>query len=211
MLVAGLALHTGYSIPHAMSEVRRAVDLCRGLASLCREHFSRPLALRGPTGESNELRLVGKGTFVTLSGADSPLAGFLGPIIAAFAAGNCVISKPASAAAVVASVAFNRLLEAGIPSTAIAFSPGGRAVGAALVAHAGCNGVAFEGNPKSASAVNRLLAAREGPILPLVMGAGAYPEYLFRFANERTTTINTTAAGGNASLMVDSDLLPATS
>ena len=49
-----------------------------------------------------------------------------------------------------------------------------------------------------------LLAAREGAILPLIT-APAGPQLLHRLVTEKTITINTTAAGGNASLMTMAD------
>jgi len=54
----------------------------------------------------------------------------------------------------------------------------------------------------------QLLAKRDGAILSLISDSGAEDDgalpdevFLHRFATEKTITINTTAAGGNASLM----------
>ncbi len=54
----------------------------------------------------------------------------------------------------------------------------------------------------------QLLAKRDGAILSLISDSGADDDgalpddvFLHRFATEKTVTINTTAAGGNASLM----------
>ena len=47
---------------------------------------------------------------------------------------------------------------------------------------------------------SRVLAEREGAILPLIDDALG-PAYLSRFCYEKTISINTTAAGGNAALM----------
>ncbi len=44
--------------------------------------------LPGPTGESNVLRLRGRGVFVAISPWNFPLAIFLGQVSAALAAGN---------------------------------------------------------------------------------------------------------------------------
>ena len=204
-LVALLVLASEHSIPSAFAEVRRACGLCTTFGALGREYFVKPVRLPGPTGESNELSFVRRVTFAALSGGHRPLSGFVGQIAAAFAAGNAVLAKPSDDTALVASLAFRLVLEAGIPNLAIAFLPGAAAeVGARLITHRHCDGVSVHGSAESVSAVNRAVAAREGPILPVIVDVGGYPEYLFRFAYERTVTVNTTAAGGNASLMVDS-------
>mgnify|MGYP003108697993 FL=1 len=58
------------------------------------------------------------------------------------------------------------------------------------------------------TAFKQLLAKRDGAILSLISDSGADDDgalpdetFLHRFATEKTITINTTAAGGNASLM----------
>jgi RHH-type proline utilization regulon transcriptional repressor/proline dehydrogenase/delta 1-pyrroline-5-carboxylate dehydrogenase len=57
----------------------------------------------------------------------------------------------------------------------------------------------FEGSDDEADGWRERLAARDGPILPLLR---AEPDYdLSRLVVERTLSINTAAAGGNASLM----------
>jgi len=65
---------------------------------------------------------------------------------------------------------------------------------------AGPDVVLFAGDATAAHALRRQLAARPGPIVPLVVaGAGGYDAA--RLVCERTITINTTASGGNASLL----------
>jgi RHH-type proline utilization regulon transcriptional repressor/proline dehydrogenase/delta 1-pyrroline-5-carboxylate dehydrogenase len=55
----------------------------------------------------------------------------------------------------------------------LALAPGpGEVVGAALVAHPGIDGVAFTGGTDTARAINAMLAARPGPILPLIAETG---------------------------------------
>ncbi len=62
--------------------------------------------------------------------------------------------------------------------------------------------ILFSGDPAALAGLNRMAAALEGPIVPVhVAGAdGRYPlEWLVR---ERVVSTNTTAAGGNATLMM---------
>ena len=51
--------------------------------------------IAGTDGESNELRLRGRGVFICIS-RGFPLAIFTGQIAGALAAGNCVVAKPPS-------------------------------------------------------------------------------------------------------------------
>ena len=85
----------GKTIPDGVAEVREAVDFLRYYAAQARAQFARPSALPGPTGESNQLQLHGRGVFVCISPWNFPLAIFMGQVAAALAAGNSVIAKPA--------------------------------------------------------------------------------------------------------------------
>ena len=59
-----------------------------------------------------------------------------------------------------------------MPAAALQLRPGRRQVGAALVAHPDVAGVAFTGSTEVAWAINRTLAAKDGPIVPLIAETG---------------------------------------
>ncbi|MGE5616777.1 MAG: bifunctional proline dehydrogenase/L-glutamate gamma-semialdehyde dehydrogenase PutA [Bacillota bacterium] len=172
-LIALLAREAGKTLPDALGEVREAADFCRYYALLARRHFATPEALPGPTGEANELRLTGRGPFLCISPWNFPLAIFVGQVAAAFAAGNPVVAKPAEQTPLVAHLAVRSLIEAGVPGDAIAFLPGrGETIGARLVSDLRVAGVAFTGSTATARAINRALAARDGPLVPLIAETG---------------------------------------
>jgi len=171
--MALMAREAGKTLPDGLGEVREAADFCRYYSAMCRQHFAVPDALPGPTGESNELSLHGRGTFLCISPWNFPLAIFLGQIAAAFAAGNAVVAKPAEQTPVVAFEAVKLLLDAGMPAAAIALLPGkGGTVGAALVSDLRVDGIAFTGGTSTARAINRALATRDGPIIPFIAETG---------------------------------------
>jgi RHH-type transcriptional regulator, proline utilization regulon repressor / proline dehydrogenase / delta 1-pyrroline-5-carboxylate dehydrogenase len=171
--LALLAREAGKTLPDGLGEVREAADFCRYYALLARRHFAEPEELAGPTGESNRLMLSGRGPFVCISPWNFPLAIFVGQAAAAFAAGNAVVAKPAEQTPLVARLAIRCLHEAGIRPGAMNLVPGpGETVGAALVADARTAGVAFTGSTATARAINRALAAREGPIVPFIAETG---------------------------------------
>jgi RHH-type proline utilization regulon transcriptional repressor/proline dehydrogenase/delta 1-pyrroline-5-carboxylate dehydrogenase len=172
-LLALLAREAGKTLPDALGEVREAADFCRYYAVQACKYFAEPVALPGPTGESNHLSLHGRGVFACISPWNFPLAIFLGQVAAAFAAGNAVVAKPAEQTPLVADHAIRLLLEAGIPKDAIAFVPGrGETVGAKLVADSRIAGVAFTGGTSTAQAINRTLASRTGPLVPFIAETG---------------------------------------
>ena len=172
-LMALLAREAGKALPDALGEVREAADFCRYYALLARKHFAEPEELPGPTGESNRLQLAGRGPFVCISPWNFPLAIFAGQVAAAFAAGNAVVAKPAEQTPLVAHRVVRLLHEAGWDPGALNLVPGaGETVGAALVADPRTAGVAFTGSTGTARAINRTLAARDGPIIPFIAETG---------------------------------------
>ena len=163
----------GKTLPDGIAEVREAVDFLRYYALQAREHFA-PMALPGPTGESNQLQLGGRGVFVCISPWNFPLAIFLGQVAAALAAGNTVIAKPAEQTNLIGFAAVQLLHEAGIPQDVLRYLPGdGATVGAALTRDPRVAGVCFTGSTDTARLINRALAAREsGAIATLIAETG---------------------------------------
>jgi RHH-type proline utilization regulon transcriptional repressor/proline dehydrogenase/delta 1-pyrroline-5-carboxylate dehydrogenase len=170
-LIALLQGEAGKTLDDALAEIREAADLCRYYARQARE-ICRETALPGPTGEENSLRRIGRGVFVCISPWNFPLAIFIGQIAAALAAGNSVAAKPAEQTPLVASEAVKLLLEAGVPRGALQLLPGGGDIGARLIAHSACAGVVFTGSLEVARTINRALAEKPGPIVPLIAETG---------------------------------------
>jgi RHH-type proline utilization regulon transcriptional repressor/proline dehydrogenase/delta 1-pyrroline-5-carboxylate dehydrogenase len=172
-LMALAMLEGGKTVRDAVAEVREAVDLLRYYAAGARADFAAPRALPGVTGEDNSLALAGRGVVACISPWNFPLAIFTGQVAAALAAGNAVIAKPAEQTPLIAARAVRHLLEAGVPGEALAFLPGpGESVGARIVGDRRVNGVAFTGSTETAQAINRALAARDGPIARLIAETG---------------------------------------
>jgi RHH-type proline utilization regulon transcriptional repressor/proline dehydrogenase/delta 1-pyrroline-5-carboxylate dehydrogenase len=170
-LIALMQAEGGKTLDDALSELREAVDYCRYYAAEARRTLmSHPMP--GPTGESNELRHRGRGVFVCISPWNFPLAIFLGQVTAALVAGNAVVAKPAEQTPLVAAEAIRILHQAGVPASALQFVPGYGDVGAALTADRCVAGVAFTGSTEVGRVINRALAAKDGPIVPLIAETG---------------------------------------
>jgi RHH-type proline utilization regulon transcriptional repressor/proline dehydrogenase/delta 1-pyrroline-5-carboxylate dehydrogenase len=168
-----LVKEAGKTISDAIAEVREAVDFCRYYAVQARTHFSTPMRLAGPTGEMNELSLHGRGVFACISPWNFPLAIFAGQVAAALAAGNTVVAKPAEPTPLIAARFVKLLHEAGVPPQAVHLVPTpGRLFGEVAFAHPALAGVAMTGSTATALTINRSLAARGGPIVPLIAETG---------------------------------------
>jgi RHH-type transcriptional regulator, proline utilization regulon repressor / proline dehydrogenase / delta 1-pyrroline-5-carboxylate dehydrogenase len=155
-----------------VAEVREAVDFCRYYAEQAEARLGDQ-ALPGPTGESNRLRLHGRGVFVCISPWNFPLAIFAGQVVAALVAGNTVAAKPAEQTPRVAQRFVALLHAVGVPADAVQLLHGlGETVGAALVAHPATAGVCFTGSTQVAKIINRTLAAKDGAIVPLIAETG---------------------------------------
>jgi RHH-type proline utilization regulon transcriptional repressor/proline dehydrogenase/delta 1-pyrroline-5-carboxylate dehydrogenase len=170
--IALLQTEGGKTIDDAVSEVREAIDFCRYYAMEGRKLFGDGMMLPGPTGESNVLRLRGRGVMVAISPWNFPLAIFLGQVTACLMAGNAVVAKPAEQTPRIAAEAIALLHEAGIPASALHLVQGGGEIGAALVADEHIAGVVFTGSTEVARSINRTLAAKDGPIVPLIAETG---------------------------------------
>jgi len=161
----------GKTLDDALAEHREAVDFCRYYAGEARRTLA-PEPMPGPTGESNELRCRGRGVFVCISPWNFPLSIFLGQVSAALVGGNAVVAKPAEQTPLIAAECVRILHAAGVPASALALMPGDGKVGAALTADERVAGVAFTGSTEVARAINRALAAKDTPIVPLIAETG---------------------------------------
>ena len=139
-----------------------------------------PVDLPGPTGESNRLARQARGTVLCL-GPDA--ASLLDQVAAALAVGGVAVAVAPGA----------RAVTSGWPVRAV----DGELEAAALVRLEGFAAVASADEPPRLRALRRALAAREGGILPLVTNP-VDPRWL---VHERHLCIDTTAAGGNATLL----------
>ena len=172
-LMALCVREAGKTLNDAIAEVREAVDFCRYYAARARADFAKPMPLPGPTGERDEIALHGRGVFLCISPWNFPLAIFTGQVTAALAAGNAVIAKPAEQTPLIAAAAVRLMHQAGIPGDVLHLLPGdGPTVGGPLVADRRIAGIAFTGSTETAWLINRTLAKREGPIVPLIAETG---------------------------------------
>jgi RHH-type transcriptional regulator, proline utilization regulon repressor / proline dehydrogenase / delta 1-pyrroline-5-carboxylate dehydrogenase len=159
---------------------------CINLASsIYRTYFADSMELSGPTGESNTLKLRGRGLVLCLGGGNE-----IAQIAKALAAGNCVIPDQRTCETMASALedCFANIFYE------MDFSTG---VAKALLLDDRIRAVVYDGGETARANIQAVLAQRTGSIIPLLTSNDAP----WRFAVERTLTINTTAAGGDVRLL----------
>ncbi|MEM9842521.1 MAG: L-glutamate gamma-semialdehyde dehydrogenase, partial [Pseudomonadota bacterium] len=145
--------------------------------------------LPGPTGEENTLHLCPKGVCLCFGGPPSTLNTVA--VLKALIAGSSVIHARDWPGALAD-------LQAGLKSLPVPLAKLVQFVsyetGLSLI-NLPIDGVAADGDTRAA--VAKATCRRSGPILPLLSAS----DPIARFFHERTLTVNTTAAGGNATLL----------
>lgn len=173
-LFLGLVIKEGKrTLPDAVSELREAADFCRYYAAESLKHFSTPQTLQGPTGEKNDLVLRGRGVFACISPWNFPLSIFTGQVVAALAAGNGVIAKPATLTPLTGFHVIQTLYEAGVPPNVLQFLPGkASTLGTPLISDPRVNGVVLTGSTVAAQQIQKTLTERGGAIVPFIAETG---------------------------------------
>ena len=184
-------------------ENNNATAILENAADLYDTQFLNAAELPGPTGESNRLRLRGRGIVLCVGDAST----IARQLPSALAAGNLILALildgPQNSdtnnqnleKSDIEKVA-NALREAGAPVVACLASSS-QEISASLLAHPELAAVVADADQNSRAAIKTTLADRDGAIIPL-LNSGDHPH---RFASERTLTINTTAAGGDVRLL----------
>jgi RHH-type proline utilization regulon transcriptional repressor/proline dehydrogenase/delta 1-pyrroline-5-carboxylate dehydrogenase len=161
VLLGLIVREAGKSLPNAIAEVREAIDFLRYYAAQARSAF-------GPAQQA-------LGPIACISPWNFPLAIFTGQVVAALAAGNPVLAKPAEETPLIAAEAVRLLHAAGVPGDALQLVPGGGEIGAALVGAPQVAGVLFTGSTEVARLIQRQLASRLSPAgrpIPLIAETG---------------------------------------
>ena len=143
-----------------------------------------PLDLPGPTGESNRLSFAPRGVVLRLGPGT---AAARAQLTTALDAGNAIVVVVDGAAAALTSLAAD-------PRIALL---DGQVDPESLVTVDGIAAVACSAERDVLRSMREALTRRPGPILPLI----AEPAAVERYVLERHVCVDTTAAGGNASLL----------
>ena len=201
---AGLAAARAPQFP-GLGNLDELVRRCQQLAWQAERTLAEPETMPGPTGELNLLHREGRGILLCLHGEPFAALHWGTQIAAALIAGNCVLATAQAKDGALAQALLGCFREAGAGADLLALAlPSGAAQMQALLMDARIQGVAIAPCLEQALACSRALARRAGELVPLI-AAPFSPLYLNRFLTEKTVSVDTTAAGGNASLMTLED------
>ena len=164
--------------------------------------MKRPIQLPGPTGESNTLYFEPRGTLVCFADKNVSFHYWALSVVTALATGNTVVAVVSELFYEEAQAFREKLLATGVNQGVLQVArlrhleP--------LLAHEDLAGVVIESRSKRTAYVSEQLAKRDGAILPVI--EAEYDDNLIsRMLTEKTVSIDTTASGGNTSLMTLTD------
>ncbi|WP_417506899.1 1-pyrroline-5-carboxylate dehydrogenase [Marinomonas gallaica] len=187
-----------FSLSHAQA------SMARWQIENAKHEIGEDLLMPGPTGESNTLSTHGRGAFLiavqsSLSG-DNLSVGLIGQVFAALIAGNPIITVGPEGQAIMDQM--SKYVPEGIIQN-VAESAQESIIDATDLA-----GVAIICDADRAKHLNKQLAQKSGLLCQLVEETNvqalttiAAPHYILRFVTEQTVSNNTTAIGGNATLL----------
>ncbi len=211
-----MVVESGLTVEDAHIQIDKVIQLISYYCLQARNEFAHPKLLPGPTGEIDEISLKGRGVAVSICSSDDSVIRFVGQAVAALLAGNTVVAKAAYTGNLVAYTMVKLMLKSGVNPKVIQLITGdAEEITSALLFNSKVALVAFSGNTDAVKQVHQALALRRGGIIPFVAESvekvdhhstklaieTASPLYLRRFVVEKTVSVDTTASGGNASLM----------
>ena len=161
--------------------------------------------MTGATGESNDLYVMARGKTMVIGGDSANTMAVLGQLIAALLTGNEVILHcPSQDDMCIEAVKV--LYEAGVNGDVISIANDSQLVTLLYIERLAQ--VAVAGSQSEVQNISKELAKTDGILTQVIavtdmegLSEMLTPDYLYRFVTERVKTINTTAIGGNASLL----------
>lgn len=161
--------------------------------------------MTGATGESNDLYVTARGKTMVIGGESAQTLALLGQIFAALLTGNEVILHcPNQDEMCIEAVKV--LYDTGISEDIISIANDSQTI--TLLHMERLAQVAVVGTVSEVQNISRDLAKSDGILTQVIavtdmdgLSEMLTPDYLYRFVTERVRTINTTAIGGNASLL----------
>lgn len=187
-LMALCQIEAGKTMQDGIDEIKEAVDFCRFYADEAERLDDVVHEFTDLSGNDSRQVYKARGTFVCISPWNFPLAIYTGQIVAALAAGNTVVAKPAEQTSLIAHFAAQLMYQAGIPAEALQLVTGAGDVGGALTAADNIAGVIFTGSTQTAQRINQSLNNH-------VQANGELPVFIAE-------------TGGQNAMIVDSTALP---
>lgn len=175
-----------------------ALAAARGQLIEIEKKLAKPEQLPGPTGESNTLHLEPRGILVSFADKEVSFEYWMMSLVTALATGNSVV-------AVVSDYFYDEAVKLSDKFTSTGAEKGVFQVAKlkyteALLEHEHIAGMIVDSHTSRIASFVQKMAARDGAILPVIT-AEYNNNMIQRLLTEKTISIDTTASGGNTSLM----------
>jgi len=179
-------------------DLNSTISTARSQLISIEKRLKKPEQLPGPTGESNIIYLENRGNIICYADENVSFNFWVQSIVTALATGNTVIT-------VVSNLFYQEALAFRDKFIATGANEGVFQVAKqchleSMLAHPVLSGVVVDSNSDSKHYISERLAQRSGAILP-VISSEYFDNLIQRLLTEKTISIDTTASGGNTSLM----------
>ncbi|TQV70149.1 bifunctional proline dehydrogenase/L-glutamate gamma-semialdehyde dehydrogenase PutA [Exilibacterium tricleocarpae] len=178
---------------------QETAGVARQLLARAEAHWATETVLPGPTGELNRLFVEPRGALVAYLDKADPLAGLLTAAVAALVTGNSLVCVTGAGVARALPAELFAAVPQSVPLTWVETEDAAADLSVRL-AQGSVMGVVVSAGSQWHRPLRQVLADCDGPLLPLI-DEPVSRFYLQRFVQEKTVSEDTTAAGGNASLM----------
>ncbi|ASP48351.1 bifunctional proline dehydrogenase/L-glutamate gamma-semialdehyde dehydrogenase PutA [Cognaticolwellia beringensis] len=179
-------------------DLNRTLKSARSQLIDIEKRMKKPKFLPGPTGESNILYLENRGNIICFADKNVSFHFWVLSIVTALATGNTVISVVSDLYYDEAIAFRDKFLSTG--ADAGVFQVARLRHLSTMLSHSALSGVVVDSNCDRKHYISEKLAERQGAILP-VISSEYFDNLIQRLLTEKTVSIDTTASGGNTSLM----------
>jgi len=162
------------------------------------KRLSTPQQLPGPTGESNIIYLENRGNIICYADEGVSFHFWIQSIVTALATGNTVITVVSDLFYQEALALRSKFIATGVNENV--FQVAQLCHLNTILEHPALSGVVVDGSSESKHYISNKLSQRDGAILP-VISSEYFDNLILRLVTEKTISIDTTASGGNTSLM----------
>jgi len=162
------------------------------------KRMKKPQELSGPTGESNIIYLENRGNVICFADEKVSFHFWIMSLVTALATGNTVITVVSDLFYKEALALRDKFISTGADRGILQVAK--LAHLETMLAHPTLAGVVVDGNCDRKHYISEKLAERSGAILP-VISSEYFDNLIQRLLTEKTISIDTTASGGNTSLM----------
>jgi RHH-type proline utilization regulon transcriptional repressor/proline dehydrogenase/delta 1-pyrroline-5-carboxylate dehydrogenase len=179
-------------------DLAKSLSDSRSQLNRIEKQLKKPKVLPGPTGESNLLYLEPRGCVVCYADHDTAFSFWLMSIVSALAVGNTVVTAVSDRFFEEAKAIKDKLLLCDVARGVLQVVKHDKLN--ALLHHNDIAGTVVDSNSARMGYFSKQLTERDGAILPVI--SAEYNDTLIqRLVTEKTVSIDTTASGGNTSLM----------